>query len=522
MANSLSSTGTDIGEVLGGCILVHLIGKGAMGAVYEARQVSLERRVAVKVHRLSKSADQELTGNLFVKEARLVARLNHPNIVQIFDVGRQGDLLYMIMEYVEGVTLKDLMAGQGPFPIERLFRIARKVARGLAAAHRENIVHRDIKPENVLLTSSGEVKIADFGAASFLLGDDDAARSCLIGTPLYMAPEVISRQPSDGRADVYALGLILYTAAAGAHPFRDPDMKAILRSQVHEPLPPLEEARPELHPDFARLIEKLCAKKPHSRHSSEELLEILEAHPEWERPQRGRLGGAAAAPAGASGPAEDGTERIASTPPIGRSFRGARPAVPSAGDGPADGPSERAGGAVRGAGAPADGLEDHRPAGNPSEVRGSLLSILGASLRSERRESPEEAEAAAVSPPVEAPAPPAASAAPEPPPAGPARFESKAVQELCIQARFHLMKKQLDKAEALFRKALDVDPRSEEALLGLARLLTAERRSDEAVAVLRRAMSAGNVGARRILDAPHFDELRSSKAFRRLMAEHSL
>ena len=279
-----SNTGPEIeiGETIGGCRIVNLIGRGGMGAVYEAHQVSLDRMVAVKIHKISDNADKDRSGTLFMKEARLVARLNNPNIVQIFDVGRQGDLLYMIIEYVEGVPLKDLLSKNPRFPIDRLYRVAGKVACGLEAAHKEKIVHKDIKPENVLLTSHGEVKIADFGAASFLLSEEDDKED-LIGTPLYMAPEVISRQPSDGRTDVYALGLMLYAAAAGSHPFRSRDVNEILRSQLRKSVEPLTGSRPELRPDFAALIEKLCSKKPHERLSAEELMGELERHPEWEQ-----------------------------------------------------------------------------------------------------------------------------------------------------------------------------------------------------------------------------------------------
>ncbi|MBI4586783.1 MAG: protein kinase [Planctomycetes bacterium] len=443
----------EIGSSIGGCRIVRLIGRGGMGAVYEAQQVALERRVAIKVLRLDIGAGDESLREQFLKEARLAAMLNHPNIVQIFNVGRENDVDYIVMEYVEGVTFKELLAKQPKFPFARLARIAQKVARGLAAAHKERIVHRDIKPENIMVTAAGEIKITDFGAASLAVNVENPKEN-IIGTPLYLAPEVILRQPIDGRADIYALGLMLYAAAAGAHPIAAKSIKLILKAQLYEPLPPLKDLRPELPGRFVKLMETLCAKRPHERCTSEELLKVLESNPDWEKESgEGLLSEAPAGPGAAadlSKPAEEGKK-----------------------------------------------------------------SILHARLLITR-----DGEKAA------APAPPrsneAAGARNQVKAGGAAPKTDPRLNELCVQARFQLMKRSLKKAEELFNQALSLDPQSETALLGLARLCTDAGRADEAIAHLRQVLQKGNCDPKVILDSSHFSALKDHKEFRALLAEFSL
>ncbi len=526
-----------IGETIGGCRIESLLGRGGMGAVYEAQQVSLERRVAVKIHKVSDSADAEESGKLFLKEAKLVAKLNHPNIVQIFDVGHKNDLLYMIMEYVEGVTLKDLLLKQPLFPIDRLHRVAKKVSRGLAAAHKENIVHRDIKPENILLTSHGEVKIADFGAASFLLGEEEEA--ALIGTPLYMAPEVIRREPSDGRADIYALGLILYAAAAGRHPFRRSETREILKLQLKVDVPPLMEERPELHEEFAALIEKLCAKKPHMRYSAEELMAKLEDQPDWEKPRdwrasplrhgkpptplepaepSGRVGEIARALSEADSQkvADKQRKGIEDSQVIDESRR-ARPRPPAAESDEAEPKTS----------APKPSILDAPLVGQRAapgfDVDRSVPHPSGKTPKSSVGFDQYSPTGSAAPPPPQRPAAPTPTPPPpaDPPPQKKSPEAAKA-GELCIQARFQMMKKRWDRAGDLFRRALELDPQSDAALLGLARALTEQGEVDSAVKVIQRALSHGSIESSRLLESHHFAELKKNKEFRRLMAEYSI
>src|SRR6266545_3889855 len=165
MGSTSPTTSIEVGDAIGGCRIVRLIGHGGMGAVYEAQQVSLERRVAVKVIKHPKMIGHEAIRERLIREARLAAKLNHPNIVQVFDVGNDGPVQFIIMEFLEGITFKELLAKESKLPVGRLVQIAAQITRGLAAAHAERVVHRDIKPENILITSTGVVKITDFGAA---------------------------------------------------------------------------------------------------------------------------------------------------------------------------------------------------------------------------------------------------------------------------------------------------------------------------------------------------------------------
>ncbi len=442
----------EIGSTIGGCRIVRLIGRGGMGAVYEGQQVALERRVAIKVLRLDICAGDESLREQFLKEARLAAKLNHPNIVQIFNVGRENDVDFIVMEYVEGVTFKELLAKQPKFPFARLARIAEKVARGLAAAHKEQIVHRDIKPENIMVTAAGEIKITDFGAASLAVNVENPKEN-IIGTPLYMAPEVILRQAIDGRADIYALGLLLYAAAAGAHPIAAKELKLILKAQLYEPLPPLKNLRPELPARFVKLIETLCAKNPHERCTSEQLLKVLESNPDWEK--------------------ESGRGLLAEAP-----------------------------------GGPAAAVDPLKPAEEGKK------SILHARLLIDRDgEKPPTAASRSVE---------AAGARSEEKAGGTAPKTDPRLNELCVQARFQLMKRNSKKAEELFRQALSLDPQSETALLGLARLCTDAGRPDEAIANLRQVIEKGGCDPKVILESSHFSALKDHQGFRALLAEFSL
>jgi len=360
--------------------------------------------------------------------------------------------------------------------------IATQIARGLAAAHEATIIHRDIKPENILLTARGEAKIADFGAGGFMMsGDATSEKRGIIGTPAYLAPEVLLGEPVEGRADVYALGLLLYTAAAGAHPFPHKEMKRMLQAQVRDPVPPLIKQRPEMHPGFAALIDRLCAKKPHERCSSQELLEILEEHREW-----GRETGSARA-AAPSTPAAAAVTATAS---------GTKSAATSASESASQSPSATV--------------------ATPAAPQGPKKSILEVGLRRERAG------------PVLAPRtekPPQATSGPPAPKRDPFNLSSASkidprLEELFIKARFQLMKKDWRGAEEGFRAALLIEPDNDTALLGLARLYTEQARFPEAIEELRKAMDQGRVEPRRILDSPHFQPLKANKEFICLMARH--
>ena len=230
--------------------VMELLGQGGMGAVYKARQPALDRLVALKV--LPHEAERDPAfAERFAREARALARLHHPNIVTVYDSGQSGELYYFLMEYVDGVTLRQALA-DGPLAPSKALRIVAQICAALQFAHDQGVVHRDIKPENILLTRKGEVKIADFGLAK-LLGPDSQASSLtatwqVMGTRHYMAPEQELRPLHvDHRADIYSLGVVLYELLTGQLPvgsFAPPSQKVavdarldaiVLRAMAREP-----------------------------------------------------------------------------------------------------------------------------------------------------------------------------------------------------------------------------------------------------------------------------------------------
>lgn len=212
---------SDLSELMPGLQVLELIGRGGMGAVYSARQKDLNRLVAVKI--LPKEVQNDPAfGDRFVREAQTLAKLNHPNIVTVYDFGRVGDLFYFVMEYVDGVTLRDSISSGGVTPEEAL-RIVPELCEALQYAHEEGVVHRDVKPENILLDRRGRIKIADFGLAKLLNGAEQAPNLThthqVMGTMNYMAPEQMTTgKQVDHRADIYSLGVIFYELLTGELP----------------------------------------------------------------------------------------------------------------------------------------------------------------------------------------------------------------------------------------------------------------------------------------------------------------
>ncbi len=217
--------------------VMELVGRGGMGAVYKARQRNLDRVVAIKV--LPRNAGTPEFADRFQREARALARLRHENIVMAYDFGLTERYSYCVMEFVAGPNLRELMR-RGPLTPERALAIARDVCRAMEYAHSAGIVHRDIKPENVLLTESGDVKLADFGLAKLLERDElDFALTCtqhFMGTLHYMAPEQCERpHETDHRADIYSVGVLLYEMITGELPlgrFDPPSVKRTVGEDV--------------------------------------------------------------------------------------------------------------------------------------------------------------------------------------------------------------------------------------------------------------------------------------------------
>jgi serine/threonine-protein kinase len=251
-----------------------VLGRGGMGTVYLARQTALDRDVALKVISVDEGALAEQAVARFEQEMRVTARIEHPNTVRLYDSGSAaGRGLYLAMEYLPGRTLRALLDAEGALAPARAARIAQQIARALAAAHRERIVHRDLKPENVMLLDHfGEpdfVKVLDFGIARFL--DAQTARmtqtGAVLGTPAYMSPEQAQGQEVDARADLYALGVMLYEMLGGRAPLLRDTALSTLMAHVNETPRPLAEVAPGAPPALADLVMALLEKSPERRPS---------------------------------------------------------------------------------------------------------------------------------------------------------------------------------------------------------------------------------------------------------------
>jgi len=258
------------------------LGQGGMGEVFLAEDLRLGRRVALKVLAPNLAAEPSHVER-FEREARSVAALNHPNIVTIHSVEEAEGLHFLVLEWVEGETLADLLASRGPFPLEELLDVALALTRALEAAHARGIVHRDLKPRNVMVSREGRVKILDFGIARLsATGDEEdeqeeeetTAEAALtrpgvvIGTPHYMAPEQILGGPVDARADLFSLGILLFEMATGLRPFRGSHRRALLASILSDTPPPARSLRPDLPPRFDEILALCLAKEPFLRYRS--------------------------------------------------------------------------------------------------------------------------------------------------------------------------------------------------------------------------------------------------------------
>jgi serine/threonine-protein kinase len=263
-------------EIAGRYRILTKLGEGGMGAVYRGEQISLRRSVAVKLLRAELSANPVLLRR-FSAEAEAVAKLSHPNTVNVYDFGQDTDgSLFIAMELIEGRSLRSAIAEEGPFAPPRALHIAAQVAASLADAHAHSIVHRDLKPDNVMLQDRGRhkdvVRVLDFGIAK--LRDDSRATQQamtqagdMLGTPQYMAPEQIKGEAIDGRTDIYALGCMLYEMVTGRMPFEAPTIMAMLSKHLIEaPVPP-SQRRPDLglSPAIDQLVLAAMAKEPGRR-----------------------------------------------------------------------------------------------------------------------------------------------------------------------------------------------------------------------------------------------------------------
>ncbi len=255
-------------EMLGKYELRHVLGKGAMGTVYEGYDPIIARRVAIKTVKLPDPDDAEAQEELarFKREAQAAGRLSHPNIVGVFDYGETPELAYIVMEFVDGTTLKHVLDKGERFEISEIVRIMDSLMTGLQFSHGRGVVHRDIKPANIMMTKAGEVKIADFGIARIESSSMTQAGT-MLGTPSYMSPEQFMGQTVDARTDLYSSGVMLYQLLTGEKPF-DGGLTAIMHKVLHTEPPPPSALSVTVTPALDTVVKTAMAKRPEDRFSS--------------------------------------------------------------------------------------------------------------------------------------------------------------------------------------------------------------------------------------------------------------
>ncbi len=351
------------------------IGRGSMGMVYRGRQVTLDRVVAVKVLLESLVSDESFVAR-FIREARLVASLNHPNIVHVYDAGRSENLLFFAMEYISGPTVTQLLKQKGKLPAAQVVEIATQVASALEYAHVEaRMVHRDIKPENMMLDRWGKVKVVDFGLARVAGVNTITRVGTVVGSLYYVSPEQLLGRQLDGRADVYALGVAMYEMLTGRRPFLGKNLAELSRAILMGPIESPCALEATIPADLEAVLLRALARDREQRYSSAG--EFEEALRRWSAsaPAAGRK-----VPGERAAQAEPKPEPKSSTPQ-------AEPSTPS--------PSERKSAthqapAVTGPQTPARAWSAlGKPRGDPSLPPITLRTLPQSALPSEARAAPE-------------------------------------------------------------------------------------------------------------------------------------
>ena len=255
--------------------IIKELGRGGMAIVYRAKEKQLDREVAVKVLPFSLAFDGEFVER-FQREARTAAKLEHPNIIPIYRVGRSGRCIYFVMKFLRGTSLSDVIGEKGSLPVPELKRMLKETASALGSAHKNGIVHRDIKPDNIMFDESGHAVVTDFGIAKAGTGTRLTGTGMAIGTPHYMSPEQARAQKRDGRSDIYSLGVVAFQGLAGAVPFDGEDAFSIGYKHITEslPVPPLKSAEAR---QVFEVVRKMMAKSPDDRYqTAEEVVAALE------------------------------------------------------------------------------------------------------------------------------------------------------------------------------------------------------------------------------------------------------
>ena len=275
-----------VGQTLAEKYLIEqLIKRGGMGAVYRGKHVLMDKTVAIKVLRPSLALDDAVVAR-FSREAKAASRISHPHAVSVTDFGEaENGVVFLVMEYLDGQTLKEVIRREGAMPLERVVEIIRQVAGALDAAHQQGVVHRDLKSDNIMIAQTHAVdwaKVLDFGIAKIqqpegLRDVEITEANLVVGTPQYMSPEQCSQtHPLDARSDVYSLGVIVYEMLAGRVPFTGESPTVIMMKQVQDAPPSLLAARPDLPAGIGEVVERALAKQPVDRfQTAGELFEAL-------------------------------------------------------------------------------------------------------------------------------------------------------------------------------------------------------------------------------------------------------
>ncbi|HUS15481.1 MAG TPA: protein kinase [Chloroflexia bacterium] len=268
------------GKTLGRYRIMERIGRGGMAEVYKGYQPSLDRYVAVKVLH-SFLLEEEDSRERFSREARAVAALRHPNIVQVFDFDEQDGIYFMVMEFIDGPNLKTVLQDHAKsgtrLPLERVQEIVRGIGGALGYAHRQGMIHRDVKPHNIMFTAAGEPLLTDFGIAKIVSGNSISASGVLSGTPAYMSPEQGRSVPLDSRTDIYSLGVVLYEMVTGRVPFDADTPFAVVIKHINDPLPLPRTIAADLSEGLERVVLKAMSKAPEDRYAmAEDLVRATE------------------------------------------------------------------------------------------------------------------------------------------------------------------------------------------------------------------------------------------------------
>src|SRR5512143_3426456 len=254
------------GQMLGAYRIINQVGQGGMASVYKAYQPSMDRNVAIKVLPRQLAESKEFAAR-FQQEARIIAKLEHPHILPVFDYGESDGVAYLVMRYLDAGTLKDRMEAGRPLPLAEIDRIFTQLSDALSYAHSHGVIHRDLKPSNALIDSQGNIFLTDFGIAKLLesasprLTQTDA----IMGTPAYISPEQAQGNPVDQRSDIYSLGIILYEMVTGRVPFVADTPLAVLFKHISDPLPPPSTVKSDIAEPIEQVILKALAKDPQDR-----------------------------------------------------------------------------------------------------------------------------------------------------------------------------------------------------------------------------------------------------------------